>query len=164
MQVEKKSGSRRRLWILTAFFALLLAPFLFIFNAKALPENPGVTARLAGFTNGPLGKVALFVFTNSSPLSVRIESYLVPGAEHYRLHEIAGGRSAAVGVELPSAQHVGPKEPFEIRFKLRRQDTSFENFREGLDSVFGSIGVRLPGLNPDSSLSYFEIRTTITQP
>ena len=143
---------------------LLLLPLALLFAIKPPPENPGVTAGFSGLTNTSQRTVALFAFTNSSPLFVRIQSYLIPGAEHYVMHEIPGGHSTNLLVELPTAQHVGAKEPFEIRFKLRRQDTSFENFREGLDSLLGSIGIRLPGLNPDSSLNYFEIRTTITQP
>jgi len=52
-------------------------------------------------------------------------------------------------------------EPEIASLYFRRQDTSLEEAREMLDSALRSVGIHIPGLNPDSLANIFSIPVTV---
>jgi hypothetical protein len=48
-----------------------------------------------------------------------------------------------------------------VELLFRRPDTAAEEVREMADSVLRSIGVKWPGLNPDSSANLFYVTSSV---
>jgi hypothetical protein len=103
---------------------------------------------------------------------VHLISEQVPGGVRLQRHVETIAPGSAITVPLSTSNHLTVLR-FEygktngtipadfaisnIVLGFRRQDTVFEEGREMLDSVFKSIGISVPGLNPTSARNLFEV-------
>ena len=150
--------SRRTLLVIAATFILLfLAVSAFLFRE---PHVPHVTASFLSFPDSLRPRLAEFSITNHSTRLVHFQGYQFVINSIPQTHQsetIQPGQSATVSLTVP--------EPLEahthVELIFRRQDTPAEEAREMLDSVFKSIGLRIPSLNPDSTANIFKIKATI---
>jgi hypothetical protein len=157
MTTRAKFSRRTLLTIAAAFLLLFLAISAFLFRE---PHVPHVTATFLSFHDSLRPRLAEFAITNHSPRLVHFQGYQfvinsVP--QTHQSETIHPGQSAVVSLTVP--------EPLEahthVELIFRRQDTPAEEAREMLDSLLRSIGVRIPGLNPDSTANIFKITATI---
>jgi len=160
---------RRRLLIsvclaLVAFIVILLA----LLSRPIQP--PRVITTYSTVTNSMNGPVAVFNLTNESDLVVHVYALEIGGVFiPCPSATIPQGKSAVLSATiLPPTDPTGLttntvslSSPIPVEFYMRRQDTRFEEAREMLDSVLKSVRVTIPGLNPDSSLNRFQIKSTI---
>ena len=156
--ITRAKFSRHTLLIIAASFVLLfLGISVFLFRERNVPH---VTATFLSFPDSLRPRLAEFSIANHSSRLVHFQAYQfvinsVP--ESYQSETIQPGQSAIVSLTIP--------EPLEahthVELIFRRQDTPAEEAREMLDSMLRSIGVRIPGLNPDSSANIFIITATI---
>jgi hypothetical protein len=155
-----------RKWLLALLVTLAL-----IFGALVLANRGSKHPRIdvAFEATAADGKQSLFTITNASPLIVHLVAHQIGDSFTPRQAEsISPGQSITVSVPLPgrpvpnqsaSANTNSPPRAAaaSIRFHFRRQDTALEEAREMLDSVLSSIGLRIRGLNPDSSENEFQV-------
>ena len=134
------------------------------------PPAHRVTATFSGVTNAPGGPVAVFNLANYSPLVVHVFAQQINGVFiPCPTETILPRKSATISAPIPPATDttgsktntVSLSSPIAVEFHLRRQDTHLEEAREMLDSVFQTVRITIPGLNPDSSRNLFQISATI---
>jgi hypothetical protein len=134
----------------------LAAAILFFLAAFRAQRPPHVTATFTGFSTNNAENLARFSITNASGLLVHLHAYQFGGPPTPRQAEtIPPNQATIVSIPLPIPH------PTKIHFRFRRRDTSFEEGREMLDSVLRSVGIRIGGLNPDSSANEFQVTATI---
>jgi len=134
------------------------------------PPPPRVTATFSAVTNAPGGPVAVFHLANYSHLVVhvfaqQINGVFIPCPAETILPRKSATLSAPIApptdVTGLKTNSVSLSSPIAVEFHLRRQDTHLEEAREMLDSVFQTVRITIPGLNPDSSRNLFRISATI---
>jgi hypothetical protein len=145
-----------RLLIIIGGLALLVIPATLLLFYK--PQPPHVTATFHSVTNLPRSKAMIFVVTNHSTLLIHCVAF------QSLLHSKAMPL-AAVTIDPGSSGHV--TIPYlsdslsSVELCFRRRDTTAEEAREMLDSIFKSIGIRWPGLNPELSANLFTVTAAI---
>ncbi|HEX7862323.1 MAG TPA: hypothetical protein VF773_18445 [Verrucomicrobiae bacterium] len=134
---------------------LLAAPMFF-----GTPAKPHVTAVFAGFSDSLRPDRADFAITNHSSVMVSLLGYrkMADGnLSPCQATEIAAGRAAAVSLDF--AKPIEFNTQVELQF--RRPDTAAEEVREMVDSVLHSMGIKWPGLNPDSRANLFSVTSSV---
>jgi hypothetical protein len=157
------------------FAAAAVVSWVFLFVALSVdppPSNPGVAVEFLYRTNSPMGSWFYFSVTNSSPLKVHLLSEQAPGGVLLQRHVQTIPPRDSLVVPLSPSNHLvvlrheygktNGTVPADFGFSnivlgFRRQDTIFEEGREMLDSVLQSVGIAVPGLNPDSARNQFQV-------
>ena len=177
MHPNGKSRRWRRRWIVAAFVVVCVVVIAFVIAVAQPPRVPRVIATFEGFTKTRTGPEVRFTLSNESRLMVNVEGVNIGGKPaECSLATIPAGKTGSVSAQIPHDQFiVGPRTdwvvantrrvplPTQIEFRLRRQDTRLEEAREMLDSVLQSIGISVPGLNPDSARNRFQIRSEVPE-
>lgn len=156
MTTRAKWSRRTILVLFTA--AVVIVPILILFPPQF--GVPRVTVTFLDFADTLRPHVTRFSITNHSSRRVHLVGYrfvLASSTTPYQAHEIQPGESAVVALDFPDPVTANVK----IELVFRRPDTAIEEGCEMLDSVLRSFGIRLPGLNPDSTANLFRIRTLI---
>ena len=150
--ITRKSGRKRALLIGGGILALLAASCLLIATRKPVLS---AGAEFLSYTNARRGVVtAVFKFKNLSKIAIRPHSYSFNGETNLIAGDpISANEARTVELRLAGRVEGGSK----LALVFQPVDTPFENFREGLDRAFGAVGLRIPGLNPDSTQNRFEI-------
>jgi hypothetical protein len=152
----RKFGPRHA--TILGFVALLIFAAIFLLLQK--PQTPRVIVSFLSTSNAPPREFrglpvptnfVLLSVTNESPRLVHCIGYLpsryAPQVIPLQAETIPAGASAII--VIPQVQAAA--------LYFRRQDTIAEESREMLDSVLKSIGISIPGLNPDSLANIFSI-------
>ena len=149
--------SRPRMLVGFAVLALVLIASFLLFRE---PATPHVTAAFISFPDSLRPRLAAFTITNHSSRMVHFTAHQFPIHSKpfaQQSKTIPPGESIVLELTVP--------EPLEahthIELLFRRQDTPVEEAREMLDSVLRSLGIKVAGLNPDSSGNHFQITSTI---
>ena len=147
----------RSVLIVSIFIIVLLGISASIFRE---PHVPHVTATFLSFPDSLRPRIAEFAVANHSSRLVHFYGcvFAIDSSPRYQQAEtISPGQSVTVSITVP--------EPLEAHTHLelifRRQDTPAEEVREIIDSVLKSIGLRVPGLNPDSSANIFKVSASM---
>lgn len=156
MTARSKWSRRTILVLFTA--AVVIVPILILFPPQF--GVPRVTATFVKFADTLRPHIAEFAITNHSSHRIYLVGYrfvLASSINHCQSDEIRPGASAVVALDFPGPVRTNAT----IELVFRRPDTPLEETREWLDSVLRSFGIRLPGLNPDSTANLFRIETSI---
>ena len=153
--------------IIITFLALFIIATIFILFHK--PETPRVSVTFLSFSNAPprdfkgvpVGtNFVLFSVTNHSRRLVHcigfIPSRYSPQVIPLQVETIQPGASQRIIIP-PSKGSSAEVD----RLYFRRPDTATEEVREMLDSVLRSVGISIPGLNPDPIANIFSAPASI---
>jgi hypothetical protein len=155
--MRAKLNGRSVLMISIISLIVLLGISAFLFRESNVPN---VTATFLSFPDSLRPRMAEFSIANHSSRLVHFygcQFAIDPTPRYQQAETIAPRKSAKVSITVP--EPLGAHTHLEIIF--RRQDTPAEEFREMVDSVLKSIGLRVPGLNPDSSANIFKVQASI---